>query len=533
MKGLIKAFALIAIIVTTAGAQTNPLNMTTMQVVKDMGLGINLGNTFESTGDWINSNGGVKAYETAWGSPEITKDMINGYVSSGFKTVRIPVAWSNLMTGDSRGGTYTISTELLNRIDQVVGYVLDNNMYAIVNIHWDGGWWEKFPTDSAECMRKYKRVWEQLSSKFKDRSGYLVFESLNEEGVWNDIWNRWSGSTGADKNRAYNMLNTINQEFTNLVRTSGGNNATRHLLIAGYATDINLTCDAAFKVPTDAQNRRAVSVHYYDPFGFTHDYGTIRSTWGTTADQTELNSYMDKLKTTFVDKGIPVIVGEYGVAVDSKTSSEIRNYTLAVASAIYTRNMCPVLWDVQLASDETTYYYDRYNRSFSDQQLVTGFKNIVPATPSSSSRAVSSSSRAVSSSSRAVSSSSRAVSSSSRAVSSSSRAVSSSSRAVSSSSRAVSSSSRASSSSAAVVPVVLPRTSYSNTLSAMQNAVNLQITGDAVIQIFNIKGNVVRILNYAEGNYVIPLGDLPTGLYIARASNASWQKTVKVNVVGE
>jgi endoglucanase len=361
-------------------AQTNPLNMTTMDVVKDMGLGINLGNTFESTGDWINSSGGVNAYETAWGSPTITKAMIDGYVSGGFKTVRIPVAWSNLMTGNN----YTVSTALLNRIDEVVGWVLDNNMYAIINIHWDGGWWENFPTDSAGCMNRYKRIWEQVSDKFKNRSGYLIFESLNEEGVWDDVWNKYDGT--GNKARAYGLLNAINQEFTTLVRASGGNNATRHLLIAGYETNIDRTIDAAFKMPTDPQNRQAVSVHYYDPFGFTHleentEWAQVRLTWGTVADQTELNSYMDKLKTAFVDNGIPVIVGEYGMATKNRTDSEIRKYTLAVAEAIYMRNMCPVLWDVQ----GTDYYYDRNNRSFADQQLVSGFNAITGNSISSSS----------------------------------------------------------------------------------------------------------------------------------------------------
>jgi len=176
------------------------------------------------------------------GQPVITGAMISGYASSGFKTVRIPVAWSNLM-----GSNYTINAGLLNRVEELVNYVLNNGMYAIVNIHWDGGWWENFPTDSAGCMDRYKRMWGQISDRFKNHSGYLVFESLNEEGVWQDVWNRYDGK--GNKARAYGLLNAINQEFTTLIRASGSNNADRHLLIAGYATDINLTCDNAFKMP--------------------------------------------------------------------------------------------------------------------------------------------------------------------------------------------------------------------------------------------------------------------------------------------
>jgi len=415
MKNFIKAliFASVAL-----WAQTDPLNMTTMQVVKDMGLGINLGNTMEATivcnpGDngcenWVNS---METLETSWGSPQITNAIVKGYADAGFKIVRIPVAWSNKMTGDNAGGTYTISPALMNRVEQIVNYVLSNGMYAIVNIHWDGGWWEKFPIDSAECMRKYTRIWEQISTKFKDKSGYLIFESLNEEGVWDNI----------EKTRAYEILNAINKEFTNLIRASGGNNENRHLLIAGYATDIDKTIDPLFKMPTDSKNRQAVSVHYYDPFGFTHStndpgwtsWAPVRMNWGTEQDYTELNTAMSKLKTNFVEKNIPVIVGEYGFASDlARPVEEIRKYTLAVANAIYSRDMCPVLWDTQ--RDEPHYYNRKSNPpAFVDQQLVAGLKNIIGVSSSSSNQSSSSSNAAYSSSSSSLASSSSAAISSS------------------------------------------------------------------------------------------------------------------------
>jgi len=360
-------------------------NISTMALVKDMGLGINLGNTFESNGDWIVGTT-VNAYETAWGSPTITKEMIDGYASAGFKTVRIPVAWSNLMTGNNPGGTYTVSTALLNRVEEVVNWVLADNMYAIVNIHHDGGWWEKFSTDSAECMKKYTRIWTQISEKFKNHSDYLMLESLNEEGKWQDVWNMWSNS--GDKARAYGILNAINQNFVNIVRASGGNNGERHLLIAGYDTNIGYTSDPMFKMPADPKSRCAVSVHYYDPFGFTHintdgEWTAFIGTWGTQADINSMNTEINKMKTNFVDKGIPVIIGEYGFAAKlndarGRTLAQVTNYTLKVAETIYTRNMCPVLWDIQLAPDkgEVIYYYNRKTISFADPQLVAGMKTL-------------------------------------------------------------------------------------------------------------------------------------------------------------
>jgi endoglucanase len=263
-------------------------------------------------------------------------------------------------------------------------------------------------------MDRYKKMWTQISNKFKDRSGYVVFESLNEEGKWQSVWNMYDNS--GSKARAYGILNAINQEFTNIIRASGGNNANRHLLIAGYDTNIDRTIDPAFKMPTDPQNRQAVSVHYYDPFGFTHlekdeDWAQMSITWGTTAERNDLNNAMNKLKTNFVDNGIPVIVGEYGVAVGGRSAEQICGYTVAVAEAVYTRNMCPVLWDVQLADNETQYYYNRKSNppGFVDQQLVTGLKAILPSSSSQSS----SSTTATSSSSSATQSSSSATPSSS------------------------------------------------------------------------------------------------------------------------
>lgn len=340
-------------------------NLTTVQIVNNMGVGINLGNTFEACGDGINKNGGVRAYETAWGSPVITKEMIEGYAKCGFGVLRIPVAWSNLM-----GDNYTISKELMDRVKQVTQWTVDSGMYAIVNIHWDSGWWEKFPSDKENCMKKYIRIWEQISEGFKDFDGRVMFESLNEEGCWNDVWNRYGGGTNG-KSDAYGLLNEINQKFVDIVRSSGGNNKNRHLLIAGYATDIDLTCDKLFKMPNDPKNRCALSIHYYTPATFCilekdESWGKAKTTWGSSKDKKELAKYMDMLKTNYVDKGIPVIMGEYGVAKGNKTAEVVRLFISSVAKAAKDRNICPVLWDTP------NNFYDRKNCKFYDEELLKG-----------------------------------------------------------------------------------------------------------------------------------------------------------------
>ena len=344
-------------------------DMSVAEIVNDMGLGINLGNTFESCGNWI-SGSSVSNYETGWGSPVITEEMIQGYKDCGFGVLRVPVAWSNMM-----GEDYTINQDYLARVKQVIDWALESDLYVIMNIHWDGGWFERFAKDEDrdECFYKYERIWTQLTGEFKNYSDKLMFESLNEEGGWWQIWDRYSNE--GDKEKSYDILNDINQKFVDIVRDSGGNNKKRHLLIAGYNTDVELTCDEAFKMPDDPVGRCAVSVHYYTPSTFAilerdADWGKARTEWGSDEDVAELEKNMDMLKSTFTDKGIPVIIGEYSACGNNKSQEMKRKYITSVCSAAYTRGMCPVLWDV---SDD---HYDRMIAEFKDPELLKELMDI-------------------------------------------------------------------------------------------------------------------------------------------------------------
>ncbi|MCH5324176.1 MAG: cellulase family glycosylhydrolase [Eubacterium sp.] len=355
-------------------------DITTMELVKDMGLGINLGNTFESCGSWINGDS-VTNFETAWGSIEITEDIIKGIADAGFGVLRIPVAWSNMMDED-----YTIAPEYIDRVKEVVDWTVDSGMYAIVNIHWDGGWWDGFATDEKdECMKKYTRIWEQLSEAFGEYNDYVMFESLNEEGAWDSIWNRYGGSR-AKKPDAYALLNEINQKFVDIVRASGGNNAERHLLIAGYGTDATLTCDELFEVPNDPMNRCAVSIHYYTPSTFCilekdASWGKAQTEWGSQSDIDELNKYMTMIKERFIDNGIPVIMGEYGVAAKSNKTKEMINYFNGVTcKAMVDVGICPVLWDTYDRNNPTGCYYNRGTLQMNDPELQQIFADILAGT---------------------------------------------------------------------------------------------------------------------------------------------------------
>lgn len=350
---------------------TEMRDITTMELVREMGIGINLGNTFESCGDWINSSS-VTNYETGWGSPKITQKMIQGYADEGFGVLRIPVAWSNMM-----GDDYTIDPSYINRVKEVAEWAMEADLYVIINLHWDSGWLNDFPNNEEEYMYRYTRIWTQLCDGFKEYGDHLMFESQNEElGSWNDLWNQWSSDT-TGKADSYDLVNRINQNFVDIVRGSGGNNAKRHLLISGFSTNIDRTCDELFKMPEDPENRCAVSVHYYDPFNFTHGEN---STWGSDSEYSDMNKTLDKMKKNFVDKGIPVIIGECGMGSysNAKPEGEISKYVAAVCEAIYSRNMCPVIWDINYteSNKQDRMIYNRNQAKIVDPDLKAALNEI-------------------------------------------------------------------------------------------------------------------------------------------------------------
>lgn len=340
-------------------------DMTTMEYVRKMGYGINLGNTFESCGNWLHSTD-VSVYETAWGSPVITREAIQGYADAGFGVLRIPVAWSNVMSSD---GSYTISPQYIARVREVVGWTLDSGMFAIINIHYDSGWVNVFPENEEENMKRFRVMWMQIAKAFNNFDERLMFEAQNEELGWDSIWNRWSGTNGEEKRTSYDLVNRVNQAFVDVVRGTGGNNSDRHLLISGYNTDVELTCDELFKIPNDPAGRLAVSVHYYDPSTLTileqdADWGKAKTTWGSSADIADLERKTQMLKTRFIDNDIPVIVGEYGCFGKNKTRDTIENYLLDVSSRMYGIGACPILWDT--CNDE----YDRNANVFRHPEFI-------------------------------------------------------------------------------------------------------------------------------------------------------------------
>ncbi len=274
-----------------------------------MYAGINIGNTMEVPGG-----------ETGWGNPRVSKAYIDGLKAMGFNAVRIPCAWDSHIINKT---TNEIDSAWLNRVSEVVGYCRANNMYAIVNIHWDGGWLEESVINgyNSEVDAKQKALWTQIATKLNTYDEYLLFAGCNEPGQ--------QAQDKVDAS-AIEAIIAYEQTFINAVRATGGNNATRCLIVQGPYTNIDRTV-VDYTVPTDkVSNRLMVEVHFYDPYQFSlmeedADWGKVFWYWGaanhvsgsdrnaTWGEESYVKEQFRKMQANYVDKGIPVILGEYSV----------------------------------------------------------------------------------------------------------------------------------------------------------------------------------------------------------------------------
>ena len=332
--------------------------LSALELTRLMGNGTNLGNTFEACDNsrpYVAGNP-PQTYEVSWGQPVTTQAMLTALKAAGFDTIRIPVAWmtnaTNLAAGD-----YIIDPAYLDRVREVVDYARSAGMYVIINDHWDGGWWGMFGSESEAtrqlAMEAYTGMWAQIAVYFADYSDYVIFESANEElGSRLDenspIYCSDSVTTYLSEDERYALANEINQAFVDVVRMTGGNNAERFLLIAGYNTNIDATCDDRFRMPVDsAQDKLLLSVHYYDPWSYAGASSAAGATaWGTKSDYEYMDGQLQKL-TKFTRQGVGVVIGEYGAlpGSDGVMKDNALNYHSRFLDLCDYYDLTSCLWD--------------------------------------------------------------------------------------------------------------------------------------------------------------------------------------------
>ncbi|MBB3188489.1 cellulase family glycosylhydrolase [Microbacter margulisiae] len=348
------------------------MSLDAQQLAAKMTLGLNIWNTLEAIGG-----------ETAWGNPQVTQAFIDAVKNSGFNAIRIPCSWDQY----ANQTTAKIQDAWLQRVKQVVQYCINDNMYAILNIHWDGGWLEDHcdPADQAAVNAKQKAFWQQIATTMRDFDEHLIFASANEPSVSNATQMK--------------VLLSYHQTFINAVRSTGGKNSYRVLIVQGPSTSFELTPQLMTQMPTDVvPNRLMVEVHEYEPSQFTiltqdASWGKVFYYWGknyhsttdpshnaTWGEESYIDSTFQLMKKAFVDKGIPVVIGEFGATDHSNVASDptmARNsfvhYLGFIAHEAHTYGMIPLLWSG---------VFNRQTNTVNDQQaldsLLVGVGKSIP-----------------------------------------------------------------------------------------------------------------------------------------------------------
>ena len=349
----------------------------TPQMVFDaMGPGWNMGNHMDAI------NNGVSG-ETVWGNPKCTQATMDGVKAAGFKAVRICTTWEGHI---GPAPTYQIEDKWLDRVAEIVGYAEKAGLVAILNTHHDETYWQdiaKAYNNTAQNEKVKDEVfclWTQIAERFKDKGEWLVFESFNEiqDGGWG-----WSEAFRKNPNAQYKVLNEWNQVFVDAVRATGGQNATRWLGIPGYACNPGFTI-AGMVLPkdyTDA-NRLIVAVHDYDPYDYTLKDPLIRQ-WGHTAaadkrlsgdNEKAVVDVFEQLKTAYLDKGIPVYLGEMGCSRHTAEDLPYQRYYMEYFCKAAADRLLPMyLWDngAKGTGSERHAYIDHGTGQFADAEART------------------------------------------------------------------------------------------------------------------------------------------------------------------
>ncbi|MFP2996612.1 glycoside hydrolase family 5 protein [Spongiivirga sp. MCCC 1A20706] len=297
--------------------------LSSMEIVAEMKIGWNLGNSLDAEGD----------NETVWGNPVTTKAMIDEVANRGFNILRVPVTWR---FHQGTAPNYTIEKDWLDRVEEVVNYGRANNMYVIINVHHDDTWIIPTYNEGDAVKARLSKLWTQVANRFKNYSDYLIFETLNEPRFENSA-EEWSGGTAEGRD----MVNQYHKTSLDAIRATGGNNSTRKIMISTYAASTLPITMNALVIPNNDVNT-IVSLHSYFPFPFTLE-GTD-STWGTDDDKAQLIAEMDRIKAKFVDNGKAVVLGEWSSGNQNNTADRLEHASF-YANAAAERGLASVWWD--------------------------------------------------------------------------------------------------------------------------------------------------------------------------------------------
>ncbi|MDQ8188052.1 glycoside hydrolase family 5 protein [Pelagicoccus sp. SDUM812002] len=356
------------------------------QIAGEIQAGWNLGNTLEATW-WEGATPNPLTGETIWGNPIVNKELIQLVKQSGFQAVRLPCSWDQY----SNQNTAEIDPVWLDRVEEVVQYCIGADLYVLLNVHWDGGWLERNVTPEKQAANNHKQraFWEQIATRLRPFDERLLFASANEPHVENA--------------QQMAVLDAYHQTFVDAVRATGGRNAYRVLVVQGPITDIERTEELMNTLPTDTvPDRLMVEVHYYTPYNFalmTEDQSwgkqfyywgenyhsatdlTRNANWG---EETVLDDFFGRMKSKFVDEGIPVLLGEFAAIRRSTLTGGYLE--LHLASRAYYHDyltekanelgLLPFYWDTGTLGNHGSGVFDRDTNTVFDTQLLEALTQI-------------------------------------------------------------------------------------------------------------------------------------------------------------
>ena len=393
MKRILTLILALVIVVTAIPVKTvsaaSGTNKTATQVVSDMTVGWNIGNSLDSYGQKSNFPY-TSSNETYWGNPKTTKALIDEVAKAGFNTIRIPVSWGQYTTGSN----YQIPDFFMSRVKEVVDYCIANDMYVILNTHHDinNDYCFYVPNNANKSRSEayFKSVWTQIGNEFKDYDYHLVFETMNEPRLVGHSEEWWfpRNNPSSDIREAVACINDYNQVALDAIRATGGNNVTRCVMVPGYDASIEGCMTDGFAMPKDsASNRLILSVHAYIPYYFALASDTYTTKFDD-SNKGDIDSFFNDLNSKFLSKNVPVVVGETSATNRNNTDQRVKWADYYWGTAAKYSNVAMVLWDNNIydnnsagSDGECHRYIDRNSLRWCDPEIIRAIMKHVDGTP--------------------------------------------------------------------------------------------------------------------------------------------------------
>lgn len=324
----------------------------TKRFVKQLGPGFNLGNTLD-THDLHFKTNNPSDFETYWGNPVTTREMIQDIKSAGFDVLRVPVTWDEHMDDDD-----TIEQAWLHRVQQVVDYGLQAGMYVILDAHHDS-WYTPDEEHLPKAREKMSRLWSQIAERFKKYDQRLLFESMNEPRL---IGKKEEWGEGTPRSRG--IVNELNDIFVETVRDSGGENVNRYLILPTYCARTDEVILRDFRLPKG--KKLIISIHLYLPYEFSLNIkGTSKFHQEKFMDTKEIDKAFKDLNRFFVSKDVPVIITEFS-AVDKKNEQQRTDWARYIRQQAKELGIACIWWDAGPGEEEGKPFplYNRYTRKW-------------------------------------------------------------------------------------------------------------------------------------------------------------------------